>query len=442
MSDTLRYRQIFIKAWPIILANCAVPLLGLVDTATIGHFGNTRELAALAIASLLFNFIYWGFGFLRMSTTGFVSRLQDDPDPTGTMRIVAQSVFIALTIALFLIIFHGVLLRLGLHLLSPPDSVQGAVEEYFDIRIWGAPATLLTFVFSGVFIGSGKTRIILLLQISLNASNAILDVLFAAVFKWGIAGIAWGTVIAEYGVLFLACILIAKHYKWRPFLVRLNVAELRHGIRSLVSQNSDIFIRTLFLLGGFGFFAYISGRYGETALAANHILQQFISFSAFFLDGYAHVLEYYAGKAFGRRSVVALKDALLKTSVFAACTGLMLSLTFFLFGDMFLALLTNKSHVVAAASELVYLVAIYIAFAVAAYQLDGLYIGAGYSSAMRNASIAATLSFVGIWYAFFQDLGVQGNWAAFVLFVVFRSVYLCVPMKGLYKKYGLPSGRS
>ena len=435
MEESLRYRQIFSKAWPIILANCAVPLLGLVDTATIGHFGNTRELAALAVASLLFNFIYWGFGFLRMSTTGFVSRAQNDDDPTPIMRIVLQSVLIALSIAFGLIAFHSILLAAGISLLAPPETVQSSVEQYFDIRIWGAPATLMTFVFSGVFIGSGKTRIILILQITLNASNALLDVLFAGVFKWGIAGIAWGTVIAEYMVLFLALLLIGRHYRWMPFFADLDINDLGQGVRSLLAQNGDIFIRTFFLLSGFAFFTYISGQHGETALAANHILQQFISFSAFFLDGYAHVLEYYAGRAFGRRSESELKDVLYKTSVFAAVTGLVLASIFFVFGEGFLSVLTNKVHVVQAASELLLFVFLYIVFAASAYQLDGLYIGTGYSSAMRNASIASTLSFVALWYLFFQGKGMQGNWAAFVTFVVLRSVFLLICVPALYRKY-------
>jgi MATE family multidrug resistance protein len=431
----ISYFQVFSKAWPIILANCAVPLLGLVDTATIGHFGNTQELAALAIASLLFNFIYWGFGFLRMSTTGFVSRAQLSADPKIVMRLVTQSVLFALSIAIFLLVFHTFLLHIGLNLLAPPESVKSAVEQYFTIRIWGAPATLTVFVFSGVFIGSGKTRTILLLQIVLNVSNAILDVWFAGVLKLGIVGIAWGTVMAEYMVLVLALILVGKQYPWRRFFTELKVSDLRSDILELVSQNSDIFIRTLFLLAGFGFFANISGRYGETALAANHILQQFISFSAFFLDGYAHVLEFFCGKAYGRKSIDELKDAIFKTSVFALCTGVCLAAIFYIFGDYFMRLLTNKAEVIAIAGGLLCFVAIYISCASAAYQLDGLYIGTGYSSAMRNASIASTLSFVLIWFVFFQNQGVEGNWTAFVLFVVLRSIFLLIPIRSLYRMY-------
>lgn len=429
----LTLAQVFNKAWPIILANAAVPTLGLVDTAVIGHFGQTSELAALAIASLVFSFVYWCFGFLRMGTTAYVAQAEGAGSSNRLMLVVVQSLAIALAIAFCLIVGQHFLLDLALIALAPPGSVAGYMADYFNIRIWGAPATLLIYVCSGYLIGRGFSKQLLLLQLILNASNASLDLVFAGTLSMGLEGVALGTLIAEYLTAAFALVLISRSHPWVSFLNDLSFSQLRQGFAALISQNRDIFIRTLFLLLAFGFFARKGGSFGEETLAANHILLQFISFSAFFMDGFAHVLESLVGKAFGARSKPRLLEALKQSSILAGLTALLLSICVFGFGQVFISLLTNKELVQQLASSYLVFSSIYIFLSVAAFQLDGLFIGAAYGAAMRNCSVISTLSFFALWFFGMYHLENLGLWLCFIFYVCVRAFTLAAYLPKLFK---------
>jgi len=281
------YSALIKQSWPIILANSTVPLLGIVDTAVIGHFGSVQELASLALAALIFSFVYWAFGFLRMGTTGFVARAYGAKQHDALLLVVKQSCLVAMAIGGILIATQMFILWSALQLLAAPESTVSAVETYFSIRIWGAPATLLQFVFTGVFIGLGASKKILLLQLCLNLSNAMFDVFFAAGLGMGIKGIALGTVIAEYMTLVLGLYLLSDHITLSELFRSEKWLTLRQGLGKLMRQNTDILIRTLFLLLGFAFFTRMSASFGEVVLAANHVLLQYVAFCAFFLDGFA-----------------------------------------------------------------------------------------------------------------------------------------------------------
>lgn len=429
-----RYGHILNKAWPIILANAAVPTLGLIDTAVMGHFGNTTELAALAIASLLFSFIYWSFGFLRMGTTAYVAQADGANDERSLMRVVLQSFVLSLILAVLLLILQGPILTVGLALIVPPEGVGIDAESYFSVRIWGAPATLATYVLGGYFIGRGFSRYILVLQLVLNGVNASLDILFAGVLGWGIVGIAWGTVIAEYMTFALGIGMLLRFHSWGRYIGSLSLADISHKIGAVLNQNGDIFIRTLFLLVSFGFFTHVSSRFGVEVLAANHILLQLISFSAFFMDGFAHVLEAMAGKAMGQRDWRSVKVATLRTSVLAALCAVFLAGSAFIFGGDLIESLTNKEGVIEAALMYLPIAAIYIFLSVAAFQLDGLFIGAAYGSAMRNCSVISSAIFVVLWFGLASSYGNLGLWLSFVCFVVARAVTLAIHLPRLKRR--------
>ncbi|MFT5084312.1 MAG: MATE family multidrug resistance protein [Lentisphaeria bacterium] len=431
IASTISYSYILKKAWPIILANAAVPLLGLVDTAVIGHFGSTTELAGLAVASLMFSFIYWGFGFLRMGTTGFVARKSGENNHRGVQLVVLQSFSLALLIALALLLTQVVIFHATMALLAPPTNVVPSVANYFNIRIWAAPATLVTYVMVGVFIGRGNSRAILLLQVFLNGLNAGLDILFAGVLGWGIQGIALGTCIAEYSTVVLGLAIFYRQFNWRSLFNSLKLNEMLRGYQKLLKQNGDIFIRTLFLLLSFSFFTHISGSFGETTLAANYVLLQLISFSAFFLDGFAHALESLVGKAIGARSSGQLKSAMRKSSVLAVITAALLALIILGAGEFIIQVLTSFSAVANISIHYLPLVALYVVIAVGAFQLDGLFIGAGYTSAMRNCSISSTLVLVVVWFTIFKPYGNTGLWWAFIVYVGVRAVTLGIYLPSL-----------
>ncbi len=423
--SSLGYRQILNQAWPIILANAAVPLLGLVDTAVMGHFGSPRDLAALAVATMIFNFLYWSFGFLRMGTTGQVAQYSGANDTRAVATVVLQSLMMAGGIAAVLIAVQWPLRALALQLLAPPAAVSGIAAEYFALRIWGAPATLSLYVISGVLIGRGQSKHLLWMQLCLNGSNAVLDLLFAGVFGMGAKGIALGTCLAEYLTALLGLSWLLRDLKFMRVYRESELGSALVTLKKLLAINGNLFIRTLFLLVAFAFFTRMAGGFGAEVLAANHILLQFISFSAFFLDGFAFVLESLAGKAYGARDRAALRVALYKSSVVAVGTALCLSLLLWCFGAVFIQQLTRFDDIAELAMGYLPLVAVYVLLSVAAFQLDGLFIGTSHSAAMRNCSVVSTLCFIASWYLLFDVWGNAGLWMAFVGFVVWRALTLC-----------------
>ena len=422
-SSSLGYTHILSKAWPIILAHAAVPLLGLVDTVVIGYFGTTSELAALAVVVLIFNFMFWGLGFLRMGTSGFVARSEGEGDYHRLLIILVQAAILASLLALLLLIFQVPVLNLSLLFLAPPAAVEPLIADYYSLRILAAPATLLNMVAMGVFVGRGQGKILLVLQLILNMSNGVLDVFFTGMLGMGLQGVALGTCIAQYLTLASVCFVLVRQFKWVDFFRRVTVAQLRENYAALLNVNRDLFLRTFFLLFGFAFFTRISGSFGEITLAANYILLQFLAFAAFFLDGYALVLEALAGKALGAKKLRQLDDSLVKTSIVAFLNAVVLALIVFFYGDTIILWVTQLEEVQAAALDYSSFAAVYILVSFAAFQLDGLFVGASYGRAMRNASIFSSIFFVLGWVVL-QNSGNSGLWIAFIAYVVVRALSL------------------
>lgn len=424
-TPPLTYRALINKAWPIMLANTALPILGLVDTTIIGRWGDTTDLAALAVGVLALNVIIWNFGFLRMSTTGFIAQAHGRDDSLLKINTLVRASAIALLIAFVILIFNGPISRLALFILAPPDHIHSAANQYITLRLWAAPASLINIVISGYLIGIANTRLLLLLQIFMNGSNAILDIMFVKIFNMGVEGIALGTLIAEYltaciGVLWFVTTQISSR-------IRLGLIKSlwqKSAIVALLKSNRDIWLRTLFLLAGFVGFTHFSGKYGAEQLAANHVLLQLISFSAFFLDGYANVTEAYIGKAIGQKNRLAFIDVIRKTSVLALLTAIALASFFMFTGQALIPAITDIPAVQTLALAYLPFAAAYIACSFGAFQLDGIFIGANDSAALRNASILATSIPFTLWAWLSPPWGMQGLWGMFVVFVILRAVFL------------------
>ena len=212
----MNHAAIWQKAWPIILANAAVPLLGLADTAVIGNFGNLAQLGAIAFGAMIFSFIYWSFGFLRMGTTGFTAQAAGARDEAEVRATLGRALVVSVGLGLVVILLQLPLAHVALALLEGSAEVEAITRDYFTIRIWGAPATLSIFALTGCLIGLGKSRQLLLVQVFLNGLNILLDVLFAGVFGWGAQGIALGTVIAEWMAVILAAGLVIQPFAAAP----------------------------------------------------------------------------------------------------------------------------------------------------------------------------------------------------------------------------------
>ena len=435
--ESISYSYLLEKAWPIILANAAAPLLGLVDTAVIGNVGSVIDLGAIAFGALIFSFVYWSFGFLRMGTTGSVAQALGAGDQSEIRAVLGRTLLLAVALGVLLIALQWPIRLVALSLLDGSAPVEAVTQQYFTIRIWGAPATLAMFALTGVLIGLGNSRQLLLVQLLLNGLNICLDIVFAGVLGWGVEGIALGTIIAEWLAVIFATWLILRELNARrepgaDFWPRARLLDMAQFTKMLAA-NRDIMIRTLLLVFSFGFFINQSAHFGDVVLAANHILLQLISFAAFFLDGYAFVVESLVGASVGARRRDSFDMAVKRSSILALVTAAALALLLLVFGDIFVAILTDIELVQDAARNSLFLAAIYIFFSFAAFQLDGIFSGASFTRQMRNAAFLSIAVYLAAWLLLKDRFGVNGLWWAMIIYVAARADALLLYFSALRK---------
>lgn len=431
-------------AFPIILANATVPLLGLADTAAIGHTGNAQDLGAIALGALVFSFVYWGFGFLRMGTTGFVAQAAGAGDHAEVRDVLLRAAVMGVGIGLVLVAAQQWIGMAALHLLDASDAVKDGVRAYFTTRIWGAPATLVTFALLGVLIGLGKTRHLLFLQLVLNGINIGLNVLFVVGLGWGVKGIAAGTVIAEWTALFVGVWLVRRVLREaHPAAGPWAWSRVFHSGKfvQMLTANGNIMLRTFAMLLGFAWFANQGARFGDAILAANHVLLQFVSFSAFFLDGYAYVVEMMVGKAVGARDEARFRRDLRQANQLAGATAVVLALLFLVLGQVAIHGLTSDAGVRAVAQQYLPYASGYILLSFYAFQMDGVFIGATKSAEMRNASVFSFLVFVGSGTVLAAQLGNAGLWLAFIGYVAVRGLSLAFYLPRVFKLFATQESR-
>ena len=427
-ADFATYSNLIKLAFPIILANASAPLLGLVDTAVIGQMGETVDLAAIALAALIFSFVYWAFSFLRMSTTGFVSQAVGAENTTELHALIFRTLILGLVIGICLIVLQKPIQSLATYFLSASPEVNARVKEYFYIRIWGAPATLITYALMGTIIGLGWTKQVLIIQLILNGLNMFLNIIFVVFFAMGVKGIALGTLIAEWVTVAYALYLVINKLELQRLWTRFKElsAEIfdKEKSKALFIVNGDIMVRTLALLGGFAWFARQGAIFGDATLAANHILLQFISMAAYFLDGFANVTEMIAGQAYGARKRERFIRAVTDNTVVAAVSALLLSLLLWVFGSLFIQALTPDPELQSIANQHKLFAVFYIFISFVTFQLDGIFVGVTKSKAMRNSTVIGLLSMVATGYLLITPLANAGLWLALIVFVISRGLVL------------------
>ncbi len=441
------YRNIIQQAWPLMLANIAHPLLGLVDTAIIGNIGSTHELAALALGTLIVNFIYWNFGFLRMSTTAFAAQNTGESNSIALWQNILRASMLALSFGVILVITQTFLINTTLHWINASDHAHSVAKDYLSLRLWGAPITLLHFVVTGLLIGLGETRKLLYLQILLNGINAFLSILLAGYFSLGVKGIAIGTLVAELVVVSLSIsIVITLFKKDRQQYNKNDISKssyFRHITHTLflyekmiplLKSNREIWIRTLFLLGSFFAFTRWSGQFGDNVLSANHILLQLIAFSAFFLDSYANVTESYIGQSIGSHKQAFFFNAYKKSTLLAFITALSIAISLMIIGPTLIAWLTDIEPVVTISIELLPYALLYIACSFLAFQLDGVFIGANATAALRNSSIVSALIFGVMWLVILQQGSKEQLWWAMISYILTRGALLYLQLPKLIRE--------
>lgn len=417
-------RSVFSSAVPLIVANATTPLLGIVDTAVLGHGGRPVDLAAISLGVLIFSFMYWAFGFLRMATTGFVAQAEGRGDSEELLAAVVRPVLLAVSAGSLLILLHRGIEVFAFAALGGGPEAEAAARGYLRARIWGAPGALMGYCFVGLLIGLGKTRHLLLAQLATNGLNMALDVLFVVGLGWGVRGVGAGTAIAEWSGALIMLWIALPLLRERAARIDWHRAFEAAAVRRTLKANSDILVRTLAMLFGFAYFIDQGARLGTVTLAANHLLLQLVTFSAFFLDGYAHVAESLVGAAKGAGDRTRFDLALRRTSEVAVITAFLLAVGIALLGPLAVSLLTDLAVVRETAVKYMVPVATYVACSVLAFQLDGVFIGATETRLMRNMSLLSVIGFVGLCLLLAERYGNTGLWWAFVGYVVLRGLSL------------------
>lgn len=436
MSDeTLSRTKVLHLAVPVMLAQAAIAATGVVDTAIMGLSGDKSDLAAVAIASAAFGFIYWGFGFLRMSTTGLTAQAVGRSAHGESRAVLQRGLAVGLVIGVIIFALGPVLKPLVFMPFGTEALVDELAQDYFGARIWGAPALLMNYAITGWLLGTGRTKAMLAMQVIMNLVNIVLDVWFVMGLGWGVAGIGAGTAIAEWVALVFGLAVVANSLKPEAGL------RDRAALLDMFNANRDVLIRTLALLFCFAWFVRSGAMMGTAQLAGNEVLLQFITVAAFVLDGFAFVAEKEVGEAYGAGDKARLRRAMRVTSELALGFGTIVSALYLFGGGLIIEAVVKDEEARLAALAFLPFCALVPLIGIPAWQLDGFFLGATRGKAMRNAGVISALAYVGLDLLLRPALGNTGVWTAFLFMYVFRAAALGVYLPGLLKATGQPRPR-
>lgn len=419
-------RQILHIAIPSIISNITVPLLGLVDVTIVGHLGSASYIGAIAVGGMLFNMIYWIFGFLRMGTGGLTAQAYGQHNTQESTRILLRSLSVSLLLALALLVLQYPIRLIAFMLIDASPEVQELATRYFHICIWGAPATLGLYSFTGWFIGMQNSRYPMYIAITQNIVNIAASLFFVFVLHMKVEGVALGTLIAQYAGVIMAYLLCISHYHpFRQQVQRMQLFE-RNAMKRFFLVNRDIFLRTLCLVAVTVFFTSTGATYGDVVLAVNTLLMQLFTLFSYIMDGFAYAGEALSGKYTGSNDKIRLHQTVRNLFGWGSAMALLFTLTYLWGGQDFLQLLTNDTEVIAASGTyLLWTVAIpFCGFS--AFILDGICIGTTSTRIMLKSMATASALFFGVYFL------CSGSWGNHVLWMAFL-VYLAV--RGLMQGY-------
>ena len=432
-------RKVWRLAGPIILANISVPLLGVVDTAVMGHMPQAWYIGAVAVGAMIFSYVYWGFGFLRMGTTGLVAQAYGANDAAEVRALLGRALLMAVGLGLGVFALQWPLISGALWFIEASDQVETLARSYFDIRIYAAPAALANYAVLGWLLGLQRAKSALLLQVFMNGVNVVLDLWFVLGLGWGVEGVALATAIAEYSAAILGIFLALRvmrqidgQWSWARTLDPVQ-------LKRLFVVNGDIFIRTLCLVTAFAWFTSQGASMGDTLLAANAILMNFQMIVGYALDGFAFAAEALIGAAIGAKDRKKLSEAVRATTIWAGVFALLFSLIYAVAGSLIIAGMTDIDEVRETAHTFLIWAVLSPLVSVWSFQLDGIFIGATRTRAMRNGmaiSLAGFLLCVWIFVPLWQN---HGLWLAFYIYMILRAVTLAVRYPALVRSVEEPA---
>nr|WP_242690241.1 MATE family efflux transporter [Paracoccus fontiphilus] len=419
----MTHQRVLAIALPIVASNATVPLLGLVDTGVIGQLGRPEAIGAVAIGAVVLTSIYWIFGFLRMGTSGLVAQSRGAGDPAEGGAHLLRALAIAGVAGACFILLQGVVFRAAFGIAPTSAVVEGLARDYLAIRIWGAPATIALYALTGWLIAVERAKSVLLLQLVQNGLNAALSVWFVLGLDLGVPGVAAATLLSEY------CGLLLGLWMTRRAMAQgLTAAGLfaRAKLGRLARVNSDIMIRSVLLQASFTSFVFLGARHGDVTLAANQVLLQFLSVTAYALDGFAFAAESLVGQAVGARRPGGVRKASVLTSVWGIGGAAVLALAFWLGGGAVIDLLTTSPEVRVEARRYLPWLGLAPLVGVAAWMLDGIFIGATLTRDMRLAMIWSALVFLAAVLLLPPVWGNHGLWASLMALNLSRGITMAL----------------
>ena len=433
----IRDRQILQIALPSIVSNITVPLLGLVDVAIVGHMGSAVYIGAVAVGSMIFNLVYWLFGFLRMGTSGMTSQALGRRDLTEVVSLLARSLSMALGIALLFVVLQRPMKWAAFALIGPTADVAPFASSYFDIVIWGAPASLGLFSLMGWFIGMQNTRFPMFISIMQNVVNILASLTLVYGFGMKIEGVALGTVIAQY-IGFIVALGLLGHYYGKLFR---GGRRVEGGVRndcgrvisllpppstlldkSFFQVNRDIFLRTLCLVAVNLFFTSAGARQGAVILSVNTVMMQLYLFFSYFMDGFAYAGEALGGKAYGAKNATAFHETLHRLWMWTLLVTTAYTLLYICCGGWIISVLTDEPQVVEASQAYLWWVWLIPAAGCVAFIWDGIFIGVTATRGMLVSSCLSALLFFGVYEITRDAIGNHGLWLAMILYLLMRGV--------------------
>lgn len=403
-------RQVFAIAGPAMVANLTTPLIGVVSTTAIGRLDDAALLGGVAMVSVIFDCLFWLFGFLRMSTLAFTAQALGAGETREQTVILVRGFIVAGLIGAALIALQLPLATVLFDLMGGSEGVTRAAKTYFMIRIWSAPLALANYVILGWLVGQARASSALLLQIAINLINTAATLLLVLVYDTGIAGAAIAALLSE-AVGFVLGMIVCRRYADGGFAVPRARLFDRAKLMRLLSVNSDILVRTAALIAVFLFFTAKGARAGDVTLAANSVLNNFLLVSAFFLDGLANAAQQLCGRTFGARDAKGFADSTRLVLLWGLGFAMVVATLFALFGPVLIDVMTASEDVRRAARDFLPFVVMAPIPGVFAFGFDGIYVGATWAREMRNLMLASLAIFLGTWWAL-QSLGNAGLWWA------------------------------